>query len=145
MKDEGMANESKAYVLDTSAILTLLEAEDGADIVRRFIRQAIEQEINLYASVVSLMEVCYISLHERGKAITDQRITYLQELPMIWIQTTTLLALEAGQIKAKVSLSLADAWIAATAKILGAELIHKDPEFESLKDDIQQIILPYKI
>ena len=71
MKDEGTPNESRAYVLDTSAILTLLEAEDGADIVRRFIRQAIEQEINLYASVVSLMEVCYISLNEKGKKIED--------------------------------------------------------------------------
>ncbi len=47
MKDEGMPNESRAYVLDTSAILTLLEVEDGADIVRRFIIQAIEQEIKL--------------------------------------------------------------------------------------------------
>lgn len=51
MKDEGMPNESKAYVLDTSAIFTLLEAENGADIVRRFVRQAIEKEISLYASV----------------------------------------------------------------------------------------------
>jgi predicted nucleic acid-binding protein len=41
-------------------------------------------------------------------------------------------------------LSVADAWIAATALSLGAILVHKDPEYEPLKNKIRQQILPYK-
>jgi predicted nucleic acid-binding protein len=39
-------------------------------------------------------------------------------------------------------LSVADAWIAASAVLLRATLVHKDPEFEPL--DIPQHRLPYK-
>ena len=38
----------------------------------------------------------------------------------------------AAAIKANNRLSLADAWIAASAELSGGILIHKDPEFESL-------------
>ena len=39
-------------------------------------------------------------------------------------------------------LSLADAWIAATAILEGATLVHKNPEFDSLQ--CRQMTLPYK-
>ena len=40
--------------------------------------------------------------------------------------------LAAARIKAGHKLSVADAWIAATAERLDATLVHKDPEFEPL-------------
>ncbi|MHB8167515.1 MAG: PIN domain-containing protein [Sulfuricella sp.] len=49
----------------------------------------------------------------------------------------------ASSIKAVHPLSLADAWIAASALELGATLVHKDPEFESLPGLIEER-LPYK-
>ena len=39
-------------------------------------------------------------------------------------------------------MSVADAWIAASAMLLRATLVHKDPEFDQL--DIPQHRLPYK-
>ncbi len=41
------------------------------------------------------------------------------------------LVLQASRIKATHALSLADAWIAATALEAGAMLLHKDPEFQA--------------
>lgn len=37
---------------------------------------------------------------------------------------------------------LLDAWIAACAQLLGAELVHKDPELATLK--LPQLLLPLK-
>jgi predicted nucleic acid-binding protein len=48
----------------------------------------------------------------------------------------------AAAIKATYPLSLADAWIAASAQLSSAVLIHKGTEFESLS--VKQEILPYK-
>ena len=46
-------------------------------------------------------------------------------------------------VKATYPLSLADAWIAATAMECDATLIHKDPEFERLAS-LKEERLPYK-
>ena len=54
------------------------------------------------------------------------------------------LCLAAGEIKATHSVSLGDAFVAATAQLTSAVLIHKDPEFESLKGTISLQALPYK-
>jgi predicted nucleic acid-binding protein len=46
----------------------------------------------------------------------------------------------AAEVKAKNAVSVADAWIAACAGMLGATLVHKDPEFVPLA--IRQEHLP---
>ena len=48
----------------------------------------------------------------------------------------------AAELKATYPLSLADAWIAACARLHGALLVHKDPEFGTLP--IDQETLPLK-
>ena len=54
-----------------------------------------------------------------------------------------MLLIRAASIKATHRLSLADAWIAATALELDATLVHKDPEFEKLLE-LKEERLPYK-
>jgi len=48
-------------------------------------------------------------------------------------------------MKAKHRISVADAWIAALAQESSATLVHKDPEFEVMGDQIQVLKLPYKV
>jgi len=48
------------------------------------------------------------------------------------------LLISAAQIKASHALSLADAWIAATALHCGATLLHKDPEFQAIEGLVQE-------
>jgi predicted nucleic acid-binding protein len=48
----------------------------------------------------------------------------------------------AAATKARYSLSLADAWIAASAALASAILVHKDPEFGALS--VEQELLPYR-
>ena len=46
-------------------------------------------------------------------------------------------------VEIRAGLSLADAWNAALALMLGAELIHKDPEYDEVPD-LKHRRLPYK-
>jgi predicted nucleic acid-binding protein len=56
----------------------------------------------------------------------------LKALPLQWVEASEPLLQRAAGIKACHSLSLADAWIAASAQQIGATLLHKDPEFRGI-------------
>jgi len=128
------------YLLDTSAILALMEDEHGSNRVEKVLRQS---EVLLPFPV--LLETYYISLQEQSEAVADERYALLRHLPVteIWsIDEPTLLT--AARLKARFRVSFADALIAAFALQNHAVLLHKDPEFESLKDQVCQEHLPYK-
>ncbi|UCC51218.1 MAG: PIN domain-containing protein [Anaerolineaceae bacterium] len=132
-------SESK-YLLDTSAVLTFLEDEDGAEHVERLLRQ---EEVLLPYLV--LLETYYITLQERPEDFADKRYALLKQLPLtiLWeVDEPTLLT--AGRFKAFHRLSLADVIIAAFAQRQEAVLVHKDPELEALAKSVEQEVLPYK-
>jgi len=132
------------YVLDISALLTLIEDETGADQVQSLLEQAKRGEVNLLVSFISFMEVSYISLQERSQEEARERIQLMSVLPLSRMESTESLAMLAGQLKAARRLSVADAWIAALAQERDATLVHKDPEFEQPEGTIKVLTLPYK-
>lgn len=128
------------YLLDTSAILTLLEDEDGAQRVETLLRQE-----DILLPFVVLLETYYITLQEQSEDIADRRYALLKQLPgnILWqVDEPTLLT--AGRLKAAHHLSLADALIAAFAMRHQAILVHKDPEMAALTESVQLETLPYK-
>ena len=128
------------YLLDTSAVLTFLEDEDGAERIETLLRQ---EEILLPYLV--LLETYYITLQEQPEDVADKRYALLKQLPatILWdVDEPTLLT--AGRLKAHHRLSLTDAIIAAFAQRQGAILVHKDPELEALTEFVEQEVLPYK-
>ncbi len=133
--------ESETYVLDTSAILTLWNDEDGAEVVEQILRQ----KAKIYVSFMSVMEGRYRLWKNIGKGESDEFSEYLSLLPVERINLTDLIFEKAIEIKAKKNLSLADSWIAATAIATNSILVHKDPEFEGIKDMVKLKMLPYKL
>ena len=132
--------EPSPFLLDSSAILTLLEDEAGAGRVEEVIHN--EQT---FLPWPVLLEVYYISQQEGGPAEADRRYALLKKLPceILWqMDEPTLLT--AARFKAEHKLSLADALIAAFARSHGAVLLHKDPEFDSLAEHVALEALPYK-
>lgn len=128
------------YLLDTSAILTLLEDEEGAQRVESLLRK---EEILL--PFLALLETYYITLQEQSEDVADLRYALLKQLPatILWtMDEPTLLA--AGRLKAYYRVSLADALIAAFAIRHHAILVHKDPEMSLLAETVQLETLPYK-
>lgn len=128
------------YLLDTSAVMTLLEDEDGAERVEMLLR---DEEVLL--PFMTLLEIYYIALREHSEDIADIRYAILKHsgATILWDVDEPLL-LTAGRLKASYRLSLADALIAALAMRHQAVLVHKDPEMEALADLLQLETLPYK-
>ena len=117
-------------LLDTSALLTLRDDERGADRVER----ALEQPQRCYACFLSRMEVLYRVWKDEGERAGRLAYEQLRGLPILWVEASEPLLERSASIKARHSLSLADAWIAASAQQVGATLLHKDPEFSAITD-----------
>jgi predicted nucleic acid-binding protein len=135
---------NKKYVLDTSAIMAFLEEELGADTIEELLEQAQIKQITVYVSFVTFTEIFYISIQEQGERIASERLKRIESMPIFRMESNPELTKLAGKMKAKYRISLADTFIAALAKKEDAVLVHKDPEFESLKGQIEMLILPYK-
>jgi len=121
------------YVLDTSAVLALIEDADGASRVERALRKA-----KVFIPWVVLMEVYALTCREQGESEADQRYALLGQTHATLldeIDEPTLLI--AARIKSAYRLSFADAVIAAYCIREHATLLHKDPQFEVLKGEIK--------
>jgi len=132
----------KCYVLDTSAILTLRDNEPGAEQVSDLLYSAERGKVKVLLSFISLMEVLYRVWKDEGKLEGKLAYEQVQSLPLTIMHENPLSLEKAAAVKATERLSLADAWIAATAIMEEATLVHKDPEFESLQ--CPQMVLPLK-
>ena len=120
------------YLIPT-AVLPLLEDEEGAERVETLLRQ---DEILLPYLV--LLETYYITLQEQTGENADKRCALLKQLPatILWeVDEPTLIT--AGGFKAYHRLSLAGSIIAAFAQRQGTILVHKDPELEALTEFVE--------
>jgi predicted nucleic acid-binding protein len=135
---------AERYILDTSAVLALTDQEDGFEKVEELLERATGGEADVGACAVSLMELYYITLQEQGEDQAAQLVGLVKSWPVSWIYPDEKVLLLAGRIKAFHRLSFADAIIAAVARLHKAVLVHKDPEFETLADEISLLNLPYK-
>ena len=133
----------KHYVFDTSAFLTLTRDEQGSDAVARLLSLAGHKKTVIYVSFVTLAEIYYTLCRSQGEDAARETISLINTLPLEKVHSTDVLVLSAGRIKANHRLSLADAFVAATALLKSSILVHKDPEFESLSKDLQMMALPY--
>lgn len=127
-------------VLDTSAILTLIEDEPGAARVQEILEQG-----TAVIPWVVLLEAYYISYQERGQDEADLRYALMKRLPVTFddvLDEPRLLT--AGRLKASHRLSLADAIIAAVTMANAGTLVHKDPEYAVIDDQVRQEMLPFK-
>lgn len=132
----------KRYVLDTSALLTLRDDEPGAERVAEVLHLAAKGKAHCYGCFISLMEVLYRVWRDEDEASGQLAYQQCLALPVEWVRDSDALLLMSAEMKALYPLSLADAWIAACARLHGAVLVHKDPEFNALP--IAQEALPLK-
>lgn len=135
---------AKGYVLDTSAILAFTKDETGSNIVEDILKLADKGENPVYLSFVSFMELYYITWQEKSEDSAKELIVLVKSLPVYRIDSSERLALLAGSIKANHRLSVADAFIAATAIDKGAILVHKDPELKIISKYTETKELPYR-
>ena len=132
----------KRYLLDTSALLTLRDNEEGAKFVADLMYQAQAEKCQCFSCFITLMEIFYRVWKDENELAGRLAYEGCHSLPIKWIHETKKLLEASAEIKVLNRLSLADAWIAASAIQEGAILVHKDPEFSYIA--CPQIELPYK-
>jgi len=126
------------WLLDTSALLALRDDEDGAQRVAGLLKAAQSGESRCLVCFMSRMEVLYRVWKDEGERRARLADAQLQSLPIEWVSCSDALLERAAALKACHPLSVADAWIAASAQLQGAVLVHKDPEFRSLGEIPQE-------
>ena len=134
----------KPYILDTSALLTYIEDEDGSDEVEKLLVKAENGEVEIYIAFISITEVFYITLQEKDETEAMQRIKLIQSLAVKFVESYEDLNLAAGRFKSTNRISLADSYIAALCHEYEGTLVHKDPEFEKMSSSLKEHRLPYK-
>jgi predicted nucleic acid-binding protein len=120
-------------VLDTQALLVLYLDENGAERVAELLDQISERRINGYMNIVNLAELYYI-LGRKSRKIADEKERNIKSLgvKIVPVKDDPLWK-EAAILKANHSLSLADAFAAATAKIMKSKLVTgSDPDFDNI-------------
>lgn len=132
----------KRWLLDTSALLTLRDDEPGAERVAELLHLAQQGQGECLACFITAMELLYRVWRDEGEAAGRLAHEQCRALPIQWVHESPELLLRAAELKASYPLSLADAWIAASALEANAVLVHKDPEFIAVP--VAQETLPYK-
>ncbi|MEZ5450258.1 MAG: PIN domain-containing protein, partial [Thiolinea sp.] len=122
----------KRYLLDTSALLALRDEEAGAETVADILYQSQNGQARCFACFMSQMELLYRVWKDEGEQAGRLAHEQSKSLPIEWVHESAELLEKAAELKATCRVSLADAWIAASALLSGAVLVHKDPEFETV-------------
>ncbi|MGI0101453.1 MAG: PIN domain-containing protein [Nitrosotalea sp.] len=115
-----------SLVFDTQALLVLYLDEDGADHVADLLGQVLGGKIKGYINVINLAELYYI-LGRKSTKMADEKERNIRSfgIKIIPVKDDSLWK-EAAMLKVGHSLSLADAFAAATAKTLRSKLVTGD-------------------
>jgi predicted nucleic acid-binding protein len=130
----------ESVVLDSSALLALWNDEEGADIVA----DLFHSRKKIYLSFMTLMECRYRIWKNIDRNEAEKFSAYLDLLPVEILWVSEVIFEKAVEIKANHNLSVCDSWIIAAAIMTSSLLVHKDPEFDQVKDLLPLKPLPYK-
>jgi predicted nucleic acid-binding protein len=125
---------ARRRLLDSWAILALLNDEGGAAAVADHLRAAIELGEALLVNEINVGEVYYIVGKHRSIAAAERVLDHLDTLPLEIVGNTYDDVLDAARLKAVHPLSYADACAVATAVRFEAIVVTGDREFETVQE-----------
>ena len=129
-------------VFDTSALITFLEQEPGAEEVADLIERTASANRLRLICVVNLGEVWYDIARKRKDA--DRVVNELLGLGFSVVDVDWEITRSAAQLKAQYKLGFADSYAAALAKLRGAELVTRDNDFKKLGREVKVRLLKGK-
>jgi predicted nucleic acid-binding protein len=129
------ATEEFVYVFDACALIAFFNEEEGAGVVADLIMQANTREAHIYMSIVQVLEVYYDRIRVKGYEFAD---TVLQSICASSIQIIYDVSLtnvrEAGRLKGRYDISLADSIACAAASSMSATLVTSDGKFKPVEE-----------
>jgi ribonuclease VapC len=128
-----------AKVLDSWALLAFFEDEPAASLVESLLGQAMQGRHQLYLSAINWGEIYYSTMRAVSQEEAELRMGEVANLPIriVGVGEDLRLVRQAAIYKASFRLAYADAFAAALAKEMKAELVTGDPEFKTLGKEIK--------
>ena len=129
-----------SVVFDTEPLLAFYMGEEGDTVVEEMLNRVIDGDVKAYINIVNLTELYYI-LHRYSPEAAEEKTRNLRAygIKVVPLTDDTLWRL-AAEIKSRHPMSLADAYAAATAQVMGSKLIiGRDREFNSLRVETLRI------
>lgn len=122
------------YVLDTYAILAVVEGEWGAE---RVVKILTDQHSRLFLSVINLGEAYYILLRRKGEEIADEVVNSIfAEEFLILVDASWPKVRNAAKVKSRGGLSYADSFVVSLVLEMKAPIITGDPEIKKVADEL---------
>lgn len=122
------------YILDTSAVITYLAGEKGA--------QKVGKLMSLSAiPFLVFSELYYVIWSKKGKAEADGIFALVKSWNLPILLPDERIILNAGRLKAIYRLGLADSYIAAFAIDTSKTLVTKDPDYQVLKEEMEALYI----
>ena len=125
------------HILDAYALMAYLEREEGFDVVKFLLTDALTSKEPLLMTSVNLGEVLYIVLRENGRGKMEEIERLIRTFPMNVVDVDLTLAREAANIKAFKRMSYTDCFAAALAKSKNGILVTGNPEFKEVEGEIR--------
>jgi predicted nucleic acid-binding protein len=124
----------KTLVLDACALIAFLNDELGADIIEDLLEKARQEIHELVMNKINLLEIYYGVYRDDGHEEADSIMEIIGNLPVHIVSSLTdEVFMEAGHLKAKYRISLADSIALAEAIVRNTELVTADHhEFDQL-------------
>lgn len=120
------------FVMDSFAMLTFFRNEQGAEKVAQLLHDAANEKHELYMPCINAGEVFYITYRKEGAAKADIAWKALLQFPIDIMQADMEFTFAAANLKARYSISYADAFAASLTIKKKATLITGDKEFDAL-------------
>lgn len=142
MKERKKISPKEAYVLDSHALLLMLEDRAGAEEVNNIIASS---DTEVYMSVINLGEVLYI-VERRGsyQSAMNVKKAVVESDGIELVDVTLERVSSAARIKSKGKLSYADCFAVALAKEINAIIVTGDSEFLNVEPEVKIKWLPDK-
>jgi len=113
----------------------LFAQEEGWNEVQKILFKIEAEEIEAAISVVTLTEIYYKYMQENRPDLAKMRVEELANALYIKkLDISQSVAIKAGEFKGKYSISIADAFISATAYFERATVISDDPDFRKIPE-----------
>jgi len=128
--------ENKVIVLDTFAMVAYLHSEPAAQEVRQALRGARKGTVIVLLSLINYGECLYVVERERGIEEAGQAVNVIDSLAVEVVAADRQLVFAAAHMKARYSISYADAFAAAVAKRYGGRVMTGDPEFRAVEPEV---------
>jgi predicted nucleic acid-binding protein len=122
----------KKIVFDSYALIALFRQEAGHELVRDLLVKMANDECEGYITAVNVGEIYYMICRKSNSKNAETAIEAVKQMPIHIVEPDLKMCLDAAAIKAKRSLSYADAFAATLTISKKAVLITGDDEFENL-------------